>query len=43
MSLIAGGVISAVATLIIGGLYARSQSVRVREYLRPGQLARMVS
>jgi MFS family permease len=43
MSLIAGGVISAVATLIIGGLYARSRSVRVREYLRPGQLARMVS
>jgi len=43
MSLIAGGTISAVATLIIGGLYARSRSVRVREYLRPGQLARMVS
>jgi MFS family permease len=43
MSLIAGGAISAVATLIIGGLYARSRSVRVREYLRPGQLARMVS
>jgi MFS family permease len=43
MSLIAGGLISAVATLIIGGLYARSRSVRVREYLRPGRLARMVS
>jgi MFS family permease len=43
MSLIAGGAISAVATLIIGGLYARSRSVRVREYLRPGRLARMVS
>ena len=42
MSLIAGGLISAVATLVIGGLYARSRSVRVREYLRPGQLARML-
>jgi MFS family permease len=43
MSLMAGGVISAVATLIIGGVYARSRRVRVREYLRPRQLARMVS
>jgi len=43
VTLIAGGLISVVATLIIGGLYARSRSVRVREYLRPAQLARMVS
>jgi MFS family permease len=42
MSLIGGGVISAVAALVIGGLYARSRSVRVREYLRPARLARLV-
>jgi MFS family permease len=42
-SLIAGGVISAVATVVIGTCYARSRSVRVREYLRPAHLARMVS
>lgn len=39
MSLIAGGVISAVATIVIGILLARSANVRVREYLRPGRLA----
>jgi MFS family permease len=43
MSLIAGGVISAVATLVIAGLYARSRSIRVREYLRPALLSRVVS
>ena len=36
MSLIAGGVISGVATIVIGALLARRRSVRVREYLRPG-------
>ena len=36
MSLIVGGVISGVATIVIGTLFARSRSVRVREYLRPG-------
>jgi MFS family permease len=39
MSLIAGGVISAVATAVIAVILARSRSVRVREYLRPGRLA----
>jgi MFS family permease len=43
MSLIAGGVISAVATMVIGIMLARSRSVRVREYLRPGRLARVAS
>ncbi len=43
MSLIAGGLISAVATLVIAGCYARSRSVRVREHLRPAVLAKMVS
>jgi MFS family permease len=43
MSMIAGGVISVVATVIVGVLYARMRSVRVREYLRPGRLARMVA
>jgi MFS family permease len=43
MSLIAGGVISAVATVVIGIMLARSRSVRVREYLRPGRLARVAS
>ena len=36
MSLIAGGVISGVATIVIGMLLARRRSVRVRQYLRPG-------
>jgi MFS family permease len=39
MSLIAGGVISAVATVIIGVLLARRRRVPVRDYLRPGRLA----
>jgi MFS family permease len=39
MSLIAGGVISAVATAVIAVILARSRSVRMREYLRPGRLA----
>ena len=43
MSLIAGGVISAAATLVIAGLYARGRSVRFREYLRPALLTRLVS
>jgi MFS family permease len=43
MSLIAGGVISAVATAVIAILLARSRSVRVREYLRPARLARVAS
>jgi MFS family permease len=43
MSLIAGGVISGVATVVIGILLARSGSVRIRERLRPARLARAAS
>ncbi len=43
MSLIAGGVISVVATVVIGAMLARTRRVRVREYLRPRQLARLVA
>jgi MFS family permease len=43
MSLIAGGVVSALAAVVIGIIYARTRSVRVSEYLRPAQLARIVS
>ena len=43
MTLIAGGVISAVATAVIGLMFARSRSVRVRDYLRPARLARVVA
>jgi MFS family permease len=39
MSLLAGGVISGVATAVIGVLLARAKGVRVREYLRPARLA----
>jgi MFS family permease len=43
MSLIAGGVISAVATVVIGILLARRGSIRIRERLRPARLARAAS
>jgi len=39
MSLLAGGVISGVATAGIGLMLARARDVSVREYLRPGRLA----
>ncbi len=39
VSLLAGGVISGVATAVIGLMLARSQGKRVREYLRPARLA----
>ncbi len=39
MSLIAGGVISAVATVVVGLMFARTRGLRVREYLRPARLA----
>jgi MFS family permease len=39
VSLLAGGVISGVATAVIGLMFARSQGTRVREYLRPARLA----
>jgi len=39
MSLLAGGVISGLATAVIGLMLARSQGARVRDYLRPARLA----
>jgi MFS family permease len=38
VSLLAGGVISAMATAVIGLMLARSRGARVREYLRPARL-----
>ena len=38
VSLLAGGVISVLATAVIGLMLARSRGVRVREYLRPARL-----
>lgn len=43
MSLISGGVISAVAAAAIGVLLVRSSGAQTTEYLRPAALARMVS
>jgi MFS family permease len=43
MSMIAGGLVSVVATAVIGVMLARSQGVRVREYVRPARLARLVT
>jgi gas vesicle protein len=37
VSLLAGGVISGVATAVIGLMFARSRGKRVREYLRPAR------
>ena len=42
MSMITGGLISVVATVVIAFMFARSEGVRAREYLRPARLARMV-
>jgi MFS family permease len=43
MSLLAGGVISAAAALAIAAMLSRSRRVRIRDYLRPKALARLVS
>jgi MFS family permease len=43
MAMIAGGLISVVATVVITMLLARFRGVRVRDYLRPGELARMAA
>ncbi len=43
MSVIAGGVISLVATVAIGWALARSRGIRIRTYLRPGELARLTA
>ncbi len=42
MCMISGGLISVVATAVIGFMLVRSQGVRARDYLRPARLARMV-
>ena len=39
VSLLAGGVISGMATAVIGLMFARNRGARVREYLRPARLA----
>jgi MFS family permease len=43
MSMITGGVISAVATLAVTCLLARLRGTQVRSYLRPAELARIVA
>jgi predicted MFS family arabinose efflux permease len=42
-SMIAGGAISAVATVVIAAVLVRVRGVRVRSYLKPAQLARLVA
>ena len=43
MSLLAGGVISAVAAVVVAAMLVHSRSVRVRDYLRPRALVRLVA
>src|SRR6266702_5228280 len=43
MSMIAGGLISVVAVVVIGAMLSRARGIRARSYLRPRQLARMVT
>jgi cell division protein FtsW (lipid II flippase) len=43
MSLIAGGVISAAAAVVVAVLLARYRGVRLRAYLRPTALAQAAS
>jgi MFS family permease len=43
MSMIAGGVISVIATVVMTVLLARYRGVRVRAYLRPAELARIAA
>ena len=43
MSLIAGGVISALAALVVGALLARRRGLPLRAYLRPAELARITA
>ena len=43
MSVVAGGVISAAATLILGFVLARRRGVQVRSYLKPAELASIVA
>ena len=43
ISMIAGGAISAIATVVIAIVLVRVRGLRARSYLRPAQLARMVA
>jgi MFS family permease len=43
MSIISGGLISVIATVVVGLLLAHRSGVRARSYLRPVQLARLVT
>jgi MFS family permease len=43
MSMITGGVVSVVATAVIGFMLVRREGVRARDYLRPARLARLVA
>jgi MFS family permease len=43
VSTLSGGVISVVATVIVAGMLVHKRGVRVRTYLRPGRLARMIA
>lgn len=43
MSMISGGVISVIATLVVGLMLARRRGVPARSYLKPAQLARLVA
>ena len=43
MCMISGGLISVVATAVIGFMLVRSEGVRARDYLRPARLARMMA
>jgi MFS family permease len=43
MSMISGGVISVIATTVVGLMLARRRGVPAWSYLRPGRLARMVA
>jgi MFS family permease len=43
ISMICGGLISGVATLVVAAMLVRSRGVRVRPYLRPARLARIMA
>lgn len=43
MSIISGGLISVIATVAVGLTLTRRSGIRVRSYLRPAQLARLVA
>jgi MFS family permease len=43
MSMISGGVISVVATVVVAGLFARKSGLRARSYLRPAELAKVTA